>query len=42
MSKLYDRHDKLAEKFKTLQEQKQQCEADAIMDAYLIGRLLTV
>ena len=35
MSKLQDRHDKLAEKLKDLQEQKRRIEADAIMAAYL-------
>ena len=35
MSKLQDRYDKLAEKLKTLQKEKRQQEADAIMDAYL-------
>lgn len=35
MSKLQDRYDRLAEKLKTLQEQKRQHEADTIMDAYL-------
>ena len=36
MSKLQDRYDKLAEKLKDLQEQKQRRrEADVIMDAYL-------
>ena len=34
MSKLQDRYDKLADKLKTLQDQKRRIEADAIMDAY--------
>ena len=34
-SKLQDKYDKLAEKLKSLQEQKRRLEADTIMDAYL-------
>ena len=35
MSKLQDRYDKLADQLKNLEEQKNQAEAAAIMDAYL-------
>lgn len=35
MSKLQDRYDKLAERLKSLQEQKRQREAEVIMDAYV-------
>jgi len=35
MSKLQDRYDRLAEKLKSLQEQKHRIETDTIMEAYL-------
>lgn len=35
MTKLQERYDKLADKLKDLQDQKQKLESDAIMEAYL-------
>ncbi len=35
MSRLQDRYDRLAEKLKSLQEQKRRIETDTIMEAYL-------
>lgn len=35
MTKLQDKYDRLADKLKELQEQRQRIEADAIVEAYL-------